>query len=120
MRGAENRCAVRRRRPNRYCSPSSLLPRDRLVGRSLPRHLASYTHMCPILGRPVGLQRAIRWSPVSRRPARPRPPCCPICGQALELEGFAYQTAATEDWDDQLERTHLILEALTATDRQTN
>lgn len=65
------------------------------------------------MGRRVGLDRAIRWSPIARRPARHRPPVCVVCGQVMELETTSYQPAADDSWDTQLERTKLILETLT-------
>jgi hypothetical protein len=82
--------------------------------RPLARHIASYTHGCPIVGMQVGANRALRWSPVSKRLARQKPPCCGFCGQPMELKTVAYQAAAADDWDPNLERTRAILEALAA------
>ncbi len=90
------------------------------MARQLPRHLATYAHHCPLLGRAVGLEKAIRWSPVSRRPARHRPPTCPVCGVPMTLETTSYQAAADDAWDNELERTRLILEGLTETEREVN
>lgn len=80
-----------------------------MARRPLPRHLALYVHRCPITGERIGLERALRWSPVSKRPARQRPPICSVCGAALVLKTTSYQSAVADDWDSQLERTRLIL-----------
>lgn len=76
------------------------------------RHIAAYAHPCGVTGGDVGVNRAIRWAPVSRRPVRQKPPSCPYCGATMQLEAVAYQGAADDAWDFDLERTRVIVAAL--------
>lgn len=85
-----------------------------MARRPLARHLATFNHLCPMLGKVLALNRAIRWSPVSKCLARHKPPNCSFCGGAMTLERTAYQAAAADSWDGELERTRIILGELTA------